>query len=153
MRVPDVGLALHSWGLLVPPLLLIQVPANHAFGRNSSAGMWRLAQVRSKFQLWFSDGAPVESTRGGFSTSSRLIVEKQGFLDLTVPGLGIRGSPDLDANGLTLPLRDPCTHEASDGGSALLNLALVVVGDGSFELNIYGSTATRQGTKCASTYY
>src|SRR5258708_28722060 len=37
----------------------------------------------SKAELWFSDGRPITEVRGGAGLSSRLIVDSQGFLDLT----------------------------------------------------------------------
>ncbi|KAH8424948.1 uncharacterized protein LDX57_002694 [Aspergillus melleus] len=65
--------------------------------------MWRIAEWESKHRLWFSDGEPIDAVRpiDNFETraglSSRLIVDKLGFLDLTE----IPSAPTvaLDANG------------------------------------------------------
>lgn len=46
--------------------------------------MWHLSRVFCHFQLWFSDGLPLGAVRGSLKgDSSRLIVDNQGFLDLT----------------------------------------------------------------------
>jgi hypothetical protein len=62
--------------------------------------MWRLAENDGKFQLWFSDGKPINALRGGHGVSSRLIVEGQGFLDLTE--IKITEMTMLDANNSVL---------------------------------------------------
>lgn len=74
--------------------------------------MWCLADVHvlpSQTKLWFSDGKPVDAIRGGFGVSSRLIVEGQGFLDLTV--VQVIGKEWIDANGSTLWPQDGPEHE------------------------------------------
>ena len=45
--------------------------------------MWFLAAVDSPSTVWCSDGKPINTVRGGVGDSSRLIIDKQGFLDLT----------------------------------------------------------------------
>ena len=45
--------------------------------------MWFLAVVNSPFAVWCSDGKPISTVRGGVGDSSRLIIDQQGFLDLT----------------------------------------------------------------------
>ena len=46
--------------------------------------MWRLAaEIDSWPKVWFSDKQPHEAVRGGPGTSCRMIVENQGFLDIT----------------------------------------------------------------------
>ncbi|KAK3688259.1 hypothetical protein B0T22DRAFT_148908 [Podospora appendiculata] len=62
--------------------------------------LWRILIVQSSAKLWFSDGQPVDDPRSGAGTSSRLIADGQGFLDLT--GVPSAAEPILDANGLFL---------------------------------------------------
>lgn len=45
--------------------------------------MWSLAVVDSPFKIWCSDGMPVNSVRGGTGGSTRFIIDKQGFIDVT----------------------------------------------------------------------
>lgn len=45
--------------------------------------MWFLAAVNSPSTVWCSDGKPISTVRGGVGDSSRLIIDQQGFLDLT----------------------------------------------------------------------
>lgn len=45
--------------------------------------MWFLAAVNSPSTIWCSDGKPISTVRGGVGDSSRLIIDQQGFLDLT----------------------------------------------------------------------
>ncbi|KAK6525216.1 hypothetical protein TWF694_005362 [Orbilia ellipsospora] len=45
--------------------------------------MWYFAKVPLEIMLWFSDGQPISNTRGGNSSSSRLIAGSLGFLDIT----------------------------------------------------------------------
>ena len=66
--------------------------------------MWEIVQVDSSYQLWFSDGKAIEAPRGGSGVSSRLIVDRLGFLDLTEILLS---EPLLDANGSLLWLQPP----------------------------------------------
>ncbi|UKZ78236.1 hypothetical protein TrVFT333_005972 [Trichoderma virens FT-333] len=65
--------------------------------------MWHLARILVASRLWFSDGNPVEALRGGNGVSSRLIVDDQGFLDVTE--MRSLESVTLDANGATLWLK------------------------------------------------
>jgi hypothetical protein len=87
--------------------------------------MWCLGEVQSSSQLWFSDGNPIADTRGGYGVSSRLIVDQQGFLDLTE--IDVPNVTALDANGLSLWL-------IQDSEPHWLNLSLAIVGDGGFNL-------------------
>ncbi|KAL7941984.1 Phospholipase/Carboxylesterase domain-containing protein [Trichoderma barbatum] len=102
--------------------------------------MWHLVQILIASRLWFSDGNPIEASRGGHGVSSRLIVDGQGFLDVTE----IRSleSVALDANGATLWLK---RHEgASDrfacpslqNSSYPLHLSLRVDDGGNFNLTL-----------------
>ncbi|KAF3921811.1 hypothetical protein AA313_de0204348 [Arthrobotrys entomopaga] len=45
--------------------------------------MWYFAKVPLEIMLWFSDGQPTSSSRGGNGFSSRLIADDFGFLDIT----------------------------------------------------------------------
>jgi len=99
--------------------------------------MWRLAEVHCSFQLWFSDGKPIEALRGGGGVSSRLIVDHQGFLDLTE--ISLSKMTVLDANGSMLWLRpDPERRSFPSSGNTpqWLELSLEIVGDGGFELSL-----------------
>ncbi|GAP93145.1 hypothetical protein SAMD00023353_11100070 [Rosellinia necatrix] len=63
--------------------------------------MWHIAKALSTFALWFSDGRSIYDPRGNVGESYRLIVNQQGFLDITeIP----TWPPALDANGLILEL-------------------------------------------------
>lgn len=62
--------------------------------------MWHLVRILAASRLWFSDGDPLEATRGGQGISSRLIVDRHGFLDITE--VHSSKSMALDANGATL---------------------------------------------------
>ncbi|PKK46320.1 hypothetical protein CI102_9796 [Trichoderma harzianum] len=65
--------------------------------------MWHLVRILAASQLWFSDGNPIAAQRGGHGVSSRLIVDGQGFLDVTE--MRSLDSMILDANGATLWLK------------------------------------------------
>lgn len=47
--------------------------------------MWKITTIRNptSLQLWFSDGGNIDAPRGGYGVTNRLIVEKQGFIDIT----------------------------------------------------------------------
>ena len=45
--------------------------------------MWFFTAVHSPSTVWCSDGKPISTVRGGVGESSRLIIDQQGFLDLT----------------------------------------------------------------------
>lgn len=45
--------------------------------------MWYIASIRSSHKLWCSDGKALDDVRGGIGECSRIIVDKQGFLDIT----------------------------------------------------------------------
>lgn len=102
--------------------------------------MWHLVRILAASQLWFSDGGPLEAARGSQGVSSRLIVDRHGFLDITE--VHSSQSMALDANGATLWLK----RREMDGGftcpplqnsSYPLNLSLQIdhVG-GSFTLGL-----------------
>ncbi|KAI9035945.1 uncharacterized protein KD926_002610 [Aspergillus affinis] len=83
--------------------------------------MWRIAEWERKHRLWFSDGEPIDALRpiDNFETraglSSRLIVDKLGFLDLTeIPSAT---TVALDANGSVIesaPNINPDTKQPMD---------------------------------------
>lgn len=60
--------------------------------------MWQFQSIEnpSGASLWFSDGEPLEVPRGGKGVSSRLIVEGQGFLDVTDFQNGFPNGPVMD---------------------------------------------------------
>ena len=60
--------------------------------------MWQFQSIEnpSDAALWFSDGEPLEVPRGGKGVSSRLIVEGQGFLDVTDFQNGFPNGPVMD---------------------------------------------------------
>ncbi|OTA04156.1 hypothetical protein A9Z42_0046930 [Trichoderma parareesei] len=101
--------------------------------------MWQLVQILSASQLWFSDGNSIETIRGGRGISSRLIVDGQGFLDVTE--VHTPGAMALDANGATLWLkrhgRSGDTPECPSLGSSSfpLSLSLGADNDGTFDLD------------------
>lgn len=102
--------------------------------------MWHLVRILAASSLWFSDGNPLEATRGSQGISSRLIVDRHGFLDLTE--VHSTNAMSLDANGATLWLK----RRETDGGftcpslqnsSYPLNLSLQIDDDGgSFTLGL-----------------
>lgn len=110
--------------------------------------MWRLLRVISSFQLWFSDGEPINSTRGIAKTSSRLIIDTQGFLDLT--DVNYRKAEALDANGLLLLVHKSPFYTSSSQSPHLAELQLTIVEDGEFQLSLNQSTTSKQGNLDAS---
>ncbi|KAG1807083.1 hypothetical protein EV424DRAFT_1529286 [Suillus variegatus] len=56
-------------------------------------------------KLWFSDGQPIGAIRGGCESSHRLIIDKQGFIDITVPYSVLPSIVDLKQYGRHLPRR------------------------------------------------
>lgn len=65
--------------------------------------MWHLSHIICPLQLWFSDGLPLETQRGLFlGESSRLIVDGQGFLDLTTIQSRQGDKWEMAANGVSL---------------------------------------------------
>ncbi|USV98553.1 hypothetical protein KUA23_15815 [Pseudomonas pergaminensis] len=60
--------------------------------------MWQFQSINnpSGAALWFSDGEPLSVIRGGKGVSSRLIVEGQGFLDVTDFQNGFPNGPVMD---------------------------------------------------------
>lgn len=105
--------------------------------------MWCLHDVDCPFELWFSDGRPVKSCRGGDGVSSRAIVDHLGFLDLTE----IHVPPEkivLDANGSRLvPMQNPVHRipPASNLGDKVSPwlLSLKIESNGSFVLRLIQS--------------
>lgn len=113
--------------------------------------MWRLSHILCRFQLWFADRLPLDTERGALiGGSSRLIIDGQGFLDLTTtsptPALSIgeeRSQPDhweIIANGVPLwanrsvntAAACPSFHDIADA----VALALKINQHGDFELAI-----------------
>lgn len=90
--------------------------------------MWSLVKVDSSYNLWFSDGKPINTTRGRPGVSSRLIVDQQGFLDLTEQDFA--GQTILDANGSKLIVFN------GNEPSPPLKLSLEILGDGTFILSL-----------------
>jgi hypothetical protein len=89
--------------------------------------MWKFVKVNGSYNLWFSDGKPIDIIRGGHGISSRLIVDRQGFLDLTE--LDFDKWTILDANGLELMVTD------ADELGPSIELSLIIPGDGTFTLS------------------
>ncbi|KAI0448575.1 hypothetical protein F5B21DRAFT_521617 [Xylaria acuta] len=110
--------------------------------------MWCLTEVSPSFELWFSDGKPISEPRGNDGTSHRLIVNKQGFLDITE--IPTSSPPALDANGAILSL--PGSNEKEEPlkrdvvPPPCIGLSLRLRSNGSFMLmstnEIYSSTTT-----------
>ncbi|UKZ96334.1 uncharacterized protein TrAFT101_011131 [Trichoderma asperellum] len=102
--------------------------------------MWHLVRILAASRLWFSDGGALETARGGHGISSRLIVDRHGFLDITE--VHSSKSMALDANGATLWLKrrevdDGFTCPSLQSSSYPLNLSLRVGDDGaSFTLGL-----------------
>jgi hypothetical protein len=72
--------------------------------------MWTITTVDSELMLWCSDGKPILNVaRGGPGESSRLIVDRKGFLDITELNILI----DCDLN--TTEVQTP----SSPSGTAL----------------------------------
>ncbi|KAK2464971.1 hypothetical protein APHAL10511_003047 [Amanita phalloides] len=96
--------------------------------------MWQLSTVINPIgsQLWFSDGLPLNQSRGGNGSSCRLIVNAQGFLDITELQLGSRVDA-FDFNGYvcaTTPdyLPDKITRQSI----TFINIDLTLPGDETF---------------------
>ncbi|KAL5632325.1 hypothetical protein ACGC1H_005332 [Rhizoctonia solani] len=95
--------------------------------------MWYLSQITNPTgsHLWFSDGRPITERRGGPRTSSRLIIDKQGFIDIsefTPFGERTDVAGFLDLNNWSIPY-------ASD---SLIGIELVLPGHGSFSFSLSG---------------
>lgn len=86
--------------------------------------MWRLVEITCASQFCFSDGNLPNATRGDNNESYRLIVNDQGFLDLTEVTI----LNAIDANGSVL------TYPASS--STLADLSLYIKDDGAFQLTV-----------------
>ncbi|KAK5988848.1 hypothetical protein PT974_10344 [Cladobotryum mycophilum] len=101
--------------------------------------MWHLREVLLGYQLWFSDGLPIDAIRGGHGVSSRLIVDRKGFLDVTE----VRSAEAvaINANGETLWMKklDKNNHPACpslENSSYPLNLSLEDGLNGGFKLSL-----------------
>ena len=94
--------------------------------------MWRLSLIRniSGSQLWFSDGEPQDSIRGGNGVSSRLIIDTQGFIDFTE--LQLTSAIKLDMNGALIHSSIPSTIDLDDSSHPWVNITLTIPGDGTF---------------------
>lgn len=106
----------------------------------TSFDMWHLVQILAVSQLWFSDGNPIAAQRGGHGVSSRLMVDGQGFLDVTE--IRSLDSMVLDANGATLWLKRHERYTSRFACPSLqnspypLSLSLRIDDDGNFNLSI-----------------
>jgi len=98
--------------------------------------MWRIANIDTTCQLWFSDGQPVQAIRGGNGVSSRLIVADQGFLDLTELQLGGLIFLDVNSSWVVNWPGKVIKYEISPTGPSAVNfpleLSLKLPGDGTF---------------------
>lgn len=117
--------------------------------------MWHLAETNTPFTLWFSDGNPIGSVRGGSGLSSRLIVDQQGFLDLTEMDLST-SQILLDANGSVMTVNQgqepkmPSVDKLNGMNEISAALSLTLPGNGSFSLALISSstkTSTGMATK------
>ncbi len=102
--------------------------------------MWQLKNIDNPMgaSLWFSDGMPVDMPRGGNGVSSRLIVDGQGFVDITDAQIATPNDPAtgcVDFNGLNF--------NYSLDGVAYFNLRLP--GDGSFSATALDTGYTASG--------
>lgn len=82
-------------------------------------------------KLWFSDGQPIGAIRGGCESSHRLIIDKQGFIDITVPYSVLPSIVDLN-NTVAI-----CPEDS-------VNINLTIPGDGSFLFSITPSTSVHR---------
>ena len=111
--------------------------------------MWCLTDINTSFEHWFSDGKPFKALRGQKNESSRLIVDQQGFLDITQ--ITSSNLTLIDANGLILwPRTDP-EHNASVGPSEtarslMVQLSLTIELNGSFTLILLPTATSTVGT-------
>ncbi|KAL6895075.1 hypothetical protein GGI43DRAFT_127760 [Trichoderma evansii] len=102
--------------------------------------MWQLIRILAASRLWFSDGDPLEAARGGQGISTRLIVDRYGFLDITE--VHSSQSLALDANGETLWLKrreidSDFTCPSLENSPYPLNLSLQIDDSGdSFTLSL-----------------
>ncbi|OCH85977.1 hypothetical protein OBBRIDRAFT_270469 [Obba rivulosa] len=106
--------------------------------------MWQITTVTNatSAQLWFSDGSPINKIRGGEGVSCRLIVESQGFLDITEIDFGAQVL--LDFNGIPISISTP-VHNAGaatqkSSSSAVVDVYLTLPGDGTFSV-AFGTTS------------
>lgn len=107
--------------------------------------MWRIVDIHNskQSQLWFSDGRPLQESRGGKGGSSRLIVQDQGFLDVTE--LDILRLIALDANGSNIwhkwdqgrVLSPENTNTEIVAQTHMLELDLDLPGNGEFRLRLH----------------
>lgn len=106
----------------------------------TSLDMWHLVQILAVSRLWFSDGNPIAAQRGGHGVSSRLIVDGQGFLDVTE--MRSLDSMILDANEATLWLKRDERYSSRFTCPSLqdspypLSLSLQIDDGGNFNLSI-----------------
>ena len=93
---------------------------------------WKVEIVGDPPRLWFSDGSSVTDVRGGSDLSSRLIVDGQGFLDIT----DLRVPP----NTISIYLNG---QEISAGSDELwITIGLGFSGKGLFTAKIGGTSTT-----------
>ncbi|RYC65451.1 hypothetical protein CHU98_g732 [Xylaria longipes] len=97
---------------------------------------WCFTEVSPSFELWFSDGKSVFEPRGNDGASHRLIINNQGFLDLTETPTSLPLA--LDANGLILSFPDsngkkgPLKRDVAP--PPCIGLSLQLKGNGNFTL-------------------
>ncbi|KAF7347039.1 hypothetical protein MVEN_01457600 [Mycena venus] len=103
--------------------------------------MWRLAKINSSFECRFSDvnSVPVGAVRGGSNVSCRLVVDGQGFLDLTE--LDLPGIACLNVNGSWL-----WRHEGPESPRLPLELCLDIPGDGRFTARLTPAPTSQSPT-------
>lgn len=96
---------------------------------------WAITNIANinEFDVWVSDGNPVLNvTRGGPNTSTRLIVQTQGFLDVTM--ISANGATVVDLNGARFVVDsvDISSDNESPSPNSVLPFNLTLLGNGSF---------------------
>ncbi|WP_411380052.1 hypothetical protein [Pseudomonas sp. MPB26] len=102
--------------------------------------MWQFQSITnpSSAALWFSDGAPLSVPRGGKGVSSRLIVQGQGFLDVTDFQNGFPNGPVMDIVNLNGQVFDYTP-------SPNVDFTLSLPGDGTFSATQLSKCLTLSG--------
>lgn len=138
-----------SLSLTKPHSSQLKLVVSNLYDTTYLISMWFLAKFPTEFQLWFSDGLPIKALRGGHGVSSRLIVDRQGFLDLTeihLPQMIV-----LDANGSMLqPSQDPEGRSVPVGSSnkaaPWLELSLEIKLGGGFTVGLIPPSTDKSQT-------
>ncbi|KAF9035071.1 hypothetical protein BDZ89DRAFT_983492 [Hymenopellis radicata] len=97
---------------------------------------WVITQVNNSkaLKLWFDDGPEVVNViRGGLNSSARLMVESQGFLDITIAGARAFGF--IDFNDKRSVMMAPLCR-AGVGSDTVSQVVLSLPGDGSFTATV-----------------